>query len=143
MKEGRLAAKIRARKVRMSYSQMFLRVVIGALFFVSGILDIIKPSSLTNAISGFGIPAAVFFAWLLILLETIFGLAVLLGWNVRYSVWPLMFVILLSTLSLIAVAVQTGSFWPVFGSFWFNLLEIAILVKVYSAGAGAWAIGRN
>lgn len=145
MKRVRAAKRRRHRKlavIKKDYSQTFLRVVIGALFFISGVMDIFNPSGLTGTIESFGIPGALFFAWLLILLETIFGLAVLVGWNTRYTVWPLVFIIVLSFVSLTAVVIQGSSFWTIFGAVWFNLIELAVLVKIYTGGAGALAFCR-
>ena len=51
-------------------------------------LFIWKPAGVIANMSSLGFPAPVFFAWLLIIAEVIFGLAVLFRWQLKYTVWP-------------------------------------------------------
>ena len=51
-------------------------------------LFIWKPAGVIANLTGLGFPAPVFFAWLLIIVEVVFGLAVLFKWQLKYTVWP-------------------------------------------------------
>lgn len=48
-------------------------------------LFVMGPSAVASMLGSFGFPAAMFFAWLLIILEIGSGLAVLIGWKLEYT----------------------------------------------------------
>lgn len=131
--------KLSAKKKEKDYKKFaptILRFVLGGYFLTTAIAKFISLDEITNFIGSYNLPGAYFFAWVWILVEFIFGAMVLTGWNVKYSVWPLVIV-----LSLIIVFV----FLPVFSSsiimIWFYLIAICALVSLYLTGPGAWAVG--
>ena len=74
------------------WSFVFLRLGRGIIFFVHGIGKLFSIGPLAVGINGtagyfisLGIPAALFFAWIIALVETFGGLAILLGIFTRYA----------------------------------------------------------
>src|SRR3989344_71576 len=90
------------------YAGVVNRVLLGLLMLVSGLMKvfIIKPDNVTGMLSGIGFPAASFFAWVLILSEIVFGIAILAKWKLEYTVWP--------PIVIMIVAAFTASWgnWP-------------------------------
>lgn len=65
-------------------------VLLGLVMLVPGLLKlfVMKPATVVGMLGGLGFPAPTFFAWLLILSEIIFGALILAKWNLKYTVWP-------------------------------------------------------
>src|SRR3989344_1545183 len=95
MKGGRMESK------NSKYGPTLLRVFIGVLFIIQGYIKLRNPAGPTGMLTNLGFPAPVFFAWLLLLSELIFGIAVLVGWKVKYTVWPLVIVMLVATWTVV------------------------------------------
>ena len=72
------------------YAGTVNRVLLGLLMLIPGLvkLFVFKPSGVAGMLEGFGFPVASFFAWVLILSEIVFGIAILVRWKLDYSVWP-------------------------------------------------------
>ena len=79
-----------------------LRITLGLLFLISGLSKIMNPSMISGMLSGLGFPIAVVFAWILILVEIIFGILLLIGIKTEIAVWPL-FIVLLVALLLVGI----------------------------------------
>jgi uncharacterized membrane protein YphA (DoxX/SURF4 family) len=86
------------------------RWLLGLLMLVPGLMKlfVMKPSAVVSMLSGIGFPAASFFAWVLILSEIVFGIAILANWKMEYSVWPPIIIMLVA-----AFTVAWGN-WPTF-----------------------------
>ena len=80
------------------YSLSLLRIALGLLFLIPGIGKLMAPEGVTQMLGGLGFPAPVVFAWILLLIEIIFGLALIIGFKTRFSVWPVFVVLLIATL---------------------------------------------
>ena len=89
-------------------------------------------------LTNLGFPAPAFFAWLLLLSELIFGISVLVGWKVKYTVWPLVIVMLVATWTVVIPNME-GSYV----SLMFHLITAAGLVSIYLTGPGAMAVDKN
>ena len=48
-------------------------------------LFVMKPSTVVGMLTGLGFPAPSLFAWILILSEILFGVAILARWNLKYT----------------------------------------------------------
>ncbi len=94
------------------YAGIVNRVMLGLIMLVSGLMKlfVIKPENVTGMLSGIGFPAASFFAWILILSEIVFGIAILVKWKLEYSVWPPI-VIMLVAIFTIYVGGEKGPQW--------------------------------
>ncbi|MGV8142567.1 MAG: DoxX family protein [Candidatus Pacearchaeota archaeon] len=86
------------------------RILLGLLMLIPGCLKlfVMKPSAIVGMLSGIGFPAATFFAWVLILSEIVFGIAILLKWKLEYTVWPPIVIMLVA-----GFTVAWGN-WPSF-----------------------------
>jgi len=113
------------------YAGVVNRVLLGLLMLVSGLMKvfIIKPDNVTGMLSGIGFPAASFFAWVLILSEIVFGIAILAKWKLEYTVWPPIVILLVA-----AFTVYTGG---ENGPQWSQILIHLVLVSNY------WLIGTR
>ncbi|MBI1969648.1 DoxX family protein [Candidatus Woesearchaeota archaeon] len=120
------------------YSPAVLRLILGPLFIVPGISKLLNPGMIIGMLGGMGFPGASFFGWLLLLSEIIFGLCVLLGWKVKYTVWPLVVVLLVATIMVHIPAMVGNPMGAI--TVLFHLLGIAALVSVFLTGAGALSI---
>lgn len=97
------------------------RILLGLLMLVPGLMKLLVmgPSAVVGMLSGFGFPLAGFFAWVLILSEIVFGIAILANWKLKYTVWPPIVIM------LVAAFVAAWGNWSVFllhlvaaSSFW-------------------------
>ncbi len=114
------------------FGPLLLRVSLAALFLATGITKLLDVSGPTGMLEGFGFPAPAFFAWLLLLVEIIFGLIVLAGWKLRYTVWPLVIVLIVA---LVLASIPGGNIVSIL----FHVLGIAALVSLALTGPGVWA----
>ncbi|MBS3081453.1 DoxX family protein [Candidatus Pacearchaeota archaeon] len=66
------------------------RILLGLVMLVPGLLKlfVMKPVAIVGLLSGLGFFAPTFFAWVLILSEIVFGIAILASWRLKYTVWP-------------------------------------------------------
>ena len=117
------------------YAPTVLRLGLGLLFIIPGLQKLANPAMIIGMLDGLGFPAATLFGWVLLLSEIVFGGAVLAGWNVRKTVWPLVLIT--------AVALFTVHFPAWFAakpmaliSVLFHVLAITALVSVSFSGAG-------
>ncbi len=96
--------------MNIKHIAMVNRVLLGLVMLVPGLLKlfVIKPSAVVGMLSGIGFPVATFFAWVLILSEIVFGIAILASWKLKYTVWPPVIIMLVA-----AFTVAWGS-WPTF-----------------------------
>ncbi len=114
------------------YSPFALRIGIGGIFLIAGIMKLMDPQLIVGMLEGFGFPAASFWAWLLILVELLCGAAVLTGFRLKYSTVPLavvMFVAIVLNLENIMIVLN-------------NLVIMSGLVSLWLSGAGAWSLGK-
>lgn len=113
-----------------AYAPTLLRVLVGVLFLVQGVRKLMNPGGPAGMLENFGFPLPVVFAWILLLSEIIFGAAVLSGWKVKYTVWPLVIVMIVAILT---PAVE--GFVPIM----YHLIIVGALVSVYLTGPGKYA----
>ena|SRR3989344_336259 len=73
-------------------------LLLGLVMLVPGLLKllVIKPSAIVGMLSGMGFPAPVFFAWVLILSEIVFGALILAKWKLHYTVIPPMIILVIA-----------------------------------------------
>ncbi|MBI5804290.1 DoxX family protein [Candidatus Pacearchaeota archaeon] len=65
-------------------------ILLGLTMLVSGLLKLfmLKPAAVVGMLAGLGFPAPTFFAWILMLSEVVFGVAILARWNLKYTTIP-------------------------------------------------------
>ena len=116
-----------------------IRLVVGPLFIITGTYKLLNPQMIIGLLESIGFPFPVFLGWLVLLSELIFGVCVLLGFKLKYSVWPLIFIMLVATVTVILPGLSAATAV----NFLFHLLAIASLVSLFFTGAGKWFIGRE
>jgi len=79
---------------------LVLRVGIGAMFLYAGVMKLFDPAMVSGMLGGIGFPAPTFWAWVLIVCEALGGLAVLLGFQLKYVTVPLAVILLVATLTV-------------------------------------------
>lgn len=75
--------------MKNSYSTLFLRISIGGLFLIMGIMKVLNTEKAIGMLSGLGFPAPEVFAWALILVEILCGAAIVVGFQMKYTAIPL------------------------------------------------------
>ncbi len=112
------------------------RIVLGLLMLVPGLfkLFVFKSSGVTGMLSGMAffnlMPG--FWAWVLILSEIVFGIAILANWKLKYTVIPPIIILLVATLMS---AIKWGD---LMGTSWASvLLHLAAITNLWLLGARA------
>ena len=74
-------------------------ILLGLVMLIPGLLKlfVMKPATIIGMFSGLGIPAASFFAWVVILSEIIFGVLILAKWKLKYTVIPPIIILVVAT----------------------------------------------
>lgn len=122
------------------HGQAILRILTGMLFLPAGLMKLMDPAGITAMLTGLGFPAPSFLAWVLLLSEIIFGASVILGWKTKYTVWPLVVVLVVATLTVaLPGALENPAGWI---NVLFHLLGIGALISVFLDGPGAWAVSK-
>ena len=77
------------------------RIILGLTMSVAGFLKlfVFKPAGVVGMLTSLSFPAPSFFAWVLILSEIIFGLAVLFNLKVEYTAFPLAIILIIAGLT--------------------------------------------
>lgn len=106
---------------------MINRILLGLVFLVPGLLKLfaMKPAAVTGMLSGMALFAwaPAFWAWVLILAEIVFGIAILAKWRLQYTVWPPIIIM------LIAAFTASWGNWPTF------LMHLVIASNLWLLGA--------
>lgn len=123
------------------YGPSVLRLVLGPLFVIPGIMKLTNPGMIIGMLGGMGFPGATFWGWLLLLSEIVFGAAVFVGWRVKYTVWPLVVVLVVAT-ALVHIPAMAGNPMGLINVL-FHLLGIAALLSLNLTGPGAHAVSEK
>ncbi len=114
------------------YAPTILRIGLGFLFLLPGLISLwVGEGHMIAEMLG---PVG---AWILLGVEIIFGLTVLLGWQVEYSVIPL--IVIMGGAIYMTILPELGDDGMVIDLL-FHLLAIAGLISLSLSGAGAYAI---
>ena len=115
-----------------------LRFFLGLLFVIPGIMKIMAPEMIAGMLAGMGVPMSGFFGWMVILSEILFGAALLAGVRVKYTVWPLVVILVVATFMVHIPGLSAGGMAPIM--LLFHLQAIAALVALGILGPGAKAL---
>ena len=118
-----------------SLSLALLRISLGLFFLIPGLSKLMDPAGITGMLSGLGFPIPIFFAWILLLSEIIFGGSLLIGQKVRFAVWPL-FIILITAALLVALPNLSFSNSQSVMTLLWHLVGLAGLITVRAFGPG-------
>lgn len=77
------------------------RILLGLVMLVPGLLKlfVMKPSAIVGMLSGISLFswAPTFWAWVLILSEIVFGIAILFKWRLEHTVWPPIIILVIAS----------------------------------------------
>ena len=118
-----------------------LRLALGLLFIIPGLLKLANPGMIIGMLGQLGFPAPLFLGWLLLLSEIVFGAAVLAGWKTKYTVWPLIVIMIVAV--LVVYVPQLAKDPMAIANVLFHILAIAALLSVYFTGPGAYAVKQQ
>jgi len=129
------------------WSTLLLRLGIGIIFLVHGVgkLFNLGPTALgingtANFFASLGIPAAMFFAWVVALVETFGGAALLLGVLTRYAA----LLLAIDMLTALLVFHLPKGFSILNGGYEFVLLLLLGNLSLLLSGAGKkWNLGKK
>jgi len=119
------------------YGPTILRIFLGFLFLVPGISKLMNPGGIISMLTGLGFPMATLLGWLVIISEVLLGLTLIIGWKVKYSVWPLVIILTVATIFVVLPNVGKN---PI--NLLFHLQAIAGLISLYLTGPGAIALDK-
>lgn len=132
MKGGKMESK--------GYGLAVIRITIGFLLLIPGLMKLMDPTGITGMLSGLGFPAPSLMAWMLLLSEIIFGALIILGYKTKYAVWPLLIIL---TVALITVAFPGALENPMgWVNVLFHVVSIGALIGIFLDGPGNWAINK-
>ena len=126
---------------KKDYAPTIIRVLAGLLMLLPGLSKLMNPSKIIGMLGSLGFPAAGAFGWILIFSEVVFGAAVLVGWKVRYTVWPLVVILAVATLTVHIPSIGENPMALI--NILFHLLGMGALISVYLSGPGALAIDKE
>ncbi len=122
------------------HGPLVLRIALGLLFIIPGLSKLANPGMIIGMLRDLGFPAAALMGWILLLSEVVFGAAVLAGYKVRTTVWPLAIIMVVAG---VTVAIpQIGSNPLAVPMTLFHLVALAGLVSLYFTGPGAHAVSK-
>jgi putative oxidoreductase len=125
------------------YGPTLLRFVLGLIFIIPGFMKLSNPSAIIGMLGQLGFPAPAFWGWVLLLSEIVFGASVLLGFKVKYTVWPLVVILIVALLTVhIPQLFDLAKFPMAPIDVLFRLLGIAALISVSLSGPGALSIEK-
>lgn len=105
----------------LSYAKKLNWLLLGLVMLIPGLLKlfVMKPAVIIEMLAGLGIPAAGFFAWVLIIGEIASGIAILAKWNLKYVVYIPITILLVASftahwgnyVNMIVHLALASSFW--------------------------------
>lgn len=114
-----------------SYGPTLIRITLAVLFLYTGITKLMNPSGISGMLTNLGFPAPIILGWIVLLSEIIFGLALLVGWKVKYAVWPLIIILLVAVFKVV-LPNTNGNYVNLL----FHILGVAALSSLYLTGPG-------
>ena len=115
------------------WAPIALRIGLGLLFLYTGIMKLVAPDTVTGMLSGIGFPVPAFWTWVLILAEGLGGLALIIGFKVKYATIPLAVILLVAILTV---------HLSVLGDVMLRLGLLSGVVSLWLSGPGALAVGK-
>lgn len=117
------------------------RVALGALFFISGLAKIGRFAGVAGYMASKGLPAAEFLLTATIALEVGAGLALAVGWRVRYAAWALIAFTALATVFFHAFwSAEASAYQNQLNHFLKNIAIMGGLLLLGAAGSGPWGV---
>ena len=125
------------------YGTTILRISLGLLFFIAGITKVIDPSAVISMVEAMGFPEPfnIYFGVLTMLSELVFGFTLLIGYNLKTSVIPLIIITIVATIGVHLPNIDQGVMTIVI--ILLHLVTIAALLSLAISGPGPLSIDRE
>jgi putative oxidoreductase len=109
------------------YAVTITRVILGLVMLIPGLMKlfVMGSSAFAGMLAGLGFPAATFFAWVVIISEIIFGLAIIANYKVRLTAIPPLIIVLVAAFTVHLSMATVPNF--------LSHLALASMFWVYSA----------
>tara|TARA_Y100000310_G_C20573206_1_gene759106 strand:+ start:704 stop:1102 length:399 start_codon:yes stop_codon:yes gene_type:complete len=120
------------------YGPTVLRLTLGLLFLLPGLSKLMNPGMIIGMLGSMGIPAASLMGWIVILSEIVFGAAVLVGWKLKKTVWPLVVIMGVAIIAMVIPSFGTNPMAMI--NLLFHLTAIGALISLYLTGPGAYTV---
>ncbi len=118
---------------KTEFAPLTLRIGISIVFIIMGLKKLIHPSSIIGLLTTIGFPIPTILGWVVLLSELIFGTAVLLGYRVKYAVWPLVIILVVALITVVIPSKdQLNILWHITG--------IAVLIGLALGGPGKYCL---
>ncbi|MEO5646471.1 MAG: DoxX family protein [Candidatus Paceibacterota bacterium] len=127
---------------RINMGLLFMRLIVGVIFFLHGIMKFNMGINMTaDFFTQANIPAALLFAWIVTLVETFGGLALILGVATRIVSLLLIITMFVSILVIVhfgmpLISTQTATGYEL------NLALIAALIPILILGPGRYSLAK-
>jgi putative oxidoreductase len=122
---------------KMMYGPLAVRIGLGVLFVAAGVMKLMMPSGFIGMLAGM-MPMATVLGWLVIAAEVLAGAAVLVGWRVRLTLWPLFVILAVATVTVWIPQWSANPMAPVVVLL--HVASMASLLSLFFTGAGAKAL---
>ncbi len=124
------------------YGPTILRAALGGMFILTGLSKLLSPQPVINFLDAEGLPAPVLLGWLLAWGELFFGLAVFLGFKLKYTVWPVIAILVGAILTVHIPSIRQKVPLSII-ILLLHLVAIAGLLSLFLTGPGAWALDKE
>jgi putative oxidoreductase len=148
MGEDRIAQALgheMSRRLRVERAIPFVRLAVGLIFFLQGVLKFIDPNMGVNRFTRIGFPHPAFTAHFVGTFEMVCGFLVLIGLLTRLAATPLLVVICtaIGTTKIPELWRPNQGFWFMVSDARADFAMLMSLLFLLIAGAGAWALDRR
>lgn len=117
------------------YGQGILRILLGLLFLIPGIDKLVGLLGDGHMIAQMLGTSG---AWILLIVEILFGIAVIIGWKLKFTPWPLAIVMLGAIFMAVIPGRAENPMWVI--NLLFHLVALAGLASVALGNKGAWTV---
>lgn len=121
-----------------NYAATALRLGLAVLFIFMGIGKFQNTSGVTSMLQGIGFPFPIIWTWILLLSEIIFGIAILIGFKVKFTTIPLIVIILIAIVTVQLKGLPGTQ--PGLLKDWSILMSLVALMLL---GPGKLAVSKN
>jgi putative oxidoreductase len=116
----------------LDYSYVVLRVLLGLLMFVPGVMKLM--GVMNTGTTGVFSMVGPFLGWIVIVVEIVAGLAVIVGYQTKWAAYPL-------ALILVVATIMTSNAWlPPNSSTFFHLIAAVAFIYIAQIGSGKCSV---